>query len=143
MTSTSLANTPPIRAIKTAGIIDHDLVTYAKKVNERYFDGKATVSEIVFGIPDQVITHKGMVVPAAGLYPETRRVVIHQALREMRCPQYVFNYLIHHELAHLLYPPVGGEVHPWNFCARERNAPHRLKAIAWLEKKGFPVFRVS
>ena len=79
-------------------------------------------------------------VPAACYYPESRVIAIHPHLRERNIPQFVLRYLIYHECCHQIVPSAA-EQHSPAFMELEKQAPHRQRAIEWLEKEGFPTLR--
>ena len=79
-------------------------------------------------------------VPAACYYPDTSTICIHPHLCQRNIPQFVLRYLIYHECCHQIVPS-SDEQHPEAFMELERVAPHRERAIAWLEKEGFPTLR--
>lgn len=77
--------------------------------------------------------------PAAGLYKETGRIVIHPYLHHVAAPRYVVAYLIYHELCHLVDDSHGDDPHSDSFMELERAFPHRQAAKDWLQQNGFPV----
>lgn len=110
-------------------------------VNRRYFcDYPDSGVMVVLGIP-AIVQHNGSSsIPAAELIPSTGTIVVNRALPKLRCPLYVYRYLIFHERLHQIYPPKPGDpVHSEEFRDHEMRAPHRLKAIRWLKKHAFPV----
>ena len=82
-------------------------------------------------------------VPAACYYPDTRVIAIHPHLHQRNIPQFVLRYLIYHECCHQVVPSDEHEQHSEAFMELEREAPHRQRAIEWLEKEGFPTLRCS
>lgn len=82
-------------------------------------------------------------VPAACYYPDTQTIAIHPHLYSRNVPQFVLRYLIYHECCHQIVPSDQCEQHTAEFMALERQAPHRQRAVEWLEKEGFPTIRLS
>lgn len=80
-------------------------------------------------------------VPAACYYPETQTIALHPHLHKRNIPQFVLRYLIYHECCHQIVPTEAEDQHPEAFMALERKAPHRERAMQWLEKEGFPTLR--
>ncbi|MDX1692520.1 MAG: hypothetical protein R3208_02070 [Ketobacteraceae bacterium] len=80
-------------------------------------------------------------VPAACYYPETRTIAIHPHLSQRNVPQFVLRYLIYHECCHQIVPSDNHQQHSDAFMDLEKEAPHRQRAIDWLEKEGFPTLR--
>ncbi len=76
--------------------------------------------------------------PAACYYPETQSIAIHPHLKERKAPQFVLRYLIYHECCHQILQTDCSNPHPRHFMDMEEKAPFRQKAIAWLQKEGFP-----
>ncbi|MCG8311818.1 MAG: hypothetical protein MI976_01255 [Pseudomonadales bacterium] len=81
-------------------------------------------------------------VPAACYSPDTQVIAIHPHLQSRNVPQFVLRYLIYHECCHQVIPVIDDNQHPPAFLELEHAAPHRNRAIAWLEKEGFPTLRV-
>lgn len=77
-------------------------------------------------------------VPAACYYPESQSICIHPHLHERKVPQFVLRYLIYHECCHQLLSTYSSDPHPPEFMVLENAAPHRDRALLWLEKEGFP-----
>lgn len=80
-------------------------------------------------------------VPAACYYPEQQTIAIHPHLFQRNVPQFVLRYLIYHECCHQLIGCDDNEPHNEAFMVLELKAPHRERAINWLEKEGFPTIR--
>lgn len=78
------------------------------------------------------------VVPAACYYPSQRLICVHPYLCERRAPQWVLRYLMYHECCHQLIDSPCHDPHPPAFMALEAKAPNRERAVAWLQKEGFP-----
>ena len=72
---------------------DDELTARARRLNMRYFDGKLTVTGIVY-VDNQRTLH-GSCTPSTGLIRISRRL--------SSLPQWVEDYVIVHELAHLVY----------------------------------------
>jgi hypothetical protein len=120
-----------------------DFVAYLTKqldfVNKRYFADKPNNVLVDLGIPDVIRYNGGSATPAAELRPRENRIVVNMALPKLRCPMYVYRYLLHHERSHQVFPPDGKSVHTEAFRAHELKAPNRRKAIEWLKRNCFPV----
>ncbi|RLT92532.1 hypothetical protein [Ketobacter sp.] len=82
-------------------------------------------------------------VPAACYYSDSRTIAIHPHLQELNTPQFVLKYLLYHECCHQLIPSPLEQAHPPEFMEWERKAPNRERALAWLEKQGFPTLRTT
>lgn len=82
-------------------------------------------------------------VPAACYYADSATIAIHPHLQEVNTPQFVLKYLIYHECCHQIIHCTDDEPHPEEFMRMENQAPARDRALAWLEKKGFPTLRTS
>jgi len=80
-------------------------------------------------------------VPAACYYPDSRTIALHPYLLQRRAPQLVVKYLLYHECCHQLIPSTPERPHPPAFMEWEYCAPHRTRALEWLEKEGFPTLR--
>lgn len=85
--------------------------------------------------------HRTQWVPAACYYPESQIIAIHPYLLQRNIPQFVLRYLIYHECCHQAVPSQRENHHSEEFMVLERQAPHRERAIRWLEKEGFPIIR--
>lgn len=110
-------------------------------INQRFFrEHPAPPTAVTLGVP-VIVQHNGSSgIPAAEFRPGSHTIVINRSLPRMRCPLYVYRYLLFHERLHQIYPaPPGKPVHSDDFRAHEMRAPHRLKAIRWLKKRVFPV----
>ena len=81
-------------------------------------------------------------VPAACYYPQHSRIALHPHLCQRRAPQFVLKYLLFHECCHQLVESDERNPHPPAFMEWERRAPQRDKAIAWLEREGFPTLQL-
>lgn len=77
--------------------------------------------------------------PAAGLYKDKQRIVIHPYLFHAAAPRYVVSYLIYHELCHLVDDSPGDDPHSESFMELERAFPNRQGAKDWLARHRFPV----
>ena len=63
---------------------------------------------VVLGVP-AIVQHNGSSgIPAAELRPSANVIVINRALPKLRCPLYVYRYLLFHERLHQIYPPTPG-----------------------------------
>lgn len=80
-------------------------------------------------------------VPAACYYPDNQIIAIHPHLFQRNVPQFVLRYLIFHECCHQVIPSDENDPHPESFMKLELQAPHRDRAILWLEKEGYPTIR--
>lgn len=114
------------------------LLSYFILVNHKHFGGSVS-ARCVLGIPDPILQNGLSVVPAAACYPIEKRIVIHEALAAMRCPRYVYLYLLFHESLHMIIPSTASVPHSAEFLVKERFAPHRTKSIRWLSNHHFPV----
>lgn len=117
------------------------LLSYFTTVNQKHFGG-AISAQCVLGIPDPIQQNGLSVVPAAAYYPFDKRIVVHEALGAMRCPRYVYLYLLFHESLHTVIPSADDIAHSKEFLVKERFAPHRTKSIRWLIKHNFPVMEL-
>ncbi len=66
-------------------------------------------------------------------------IIISQALDDPKVPEFVLDFVVYHELLHIVMPPTRGAggrriVHPPAFVAREREFPQWQEAEAWLQK---------
>ncbi len=66
-------------------------------------------------------------------------IVISQALDDARVPEFVLDFVVYHELLHIVYPPRMGQgnkriVHPREFKAAEAKFPQRAEAERWLTR---------
>lgn len=64
-------------------------------------------------------------------------IVISRALDDLKVPEFVLDYVVYHELLHILIPPRRGSggrrmVHPKEFKQAEAQFPRRAEAEAWL-----------
>ncbi len=82
-------------------------------------------------------------VPAACYYPDSSTIAIHPHLQELNTPQFVIKYLLYHECCHQLVHNPDDIPHPPEFMEWEHKAPNRDRALAWLEKQGFPTLRTT
>lgn len=90
---------------------------------------------------DHFITE--MMAPAACYYPDSQTIAIHPHLHRRDVPMFVLRYLIYHECCHQVINSSESNPHPPAFMEYEINAPFRDKALAWLEKEGFPTLQNS
>lgn len=72
---------------------DGDLFARAQRLNMRYFDGKLTFTGIIY-VDNQRTLH-GSCTPSTGLIRISRKLA--------RLPRWVEDYVVVHELAHLVY----------------------------------------
>ena len=72
---------------------DDDLYARARRLNMRYFDGKLALTGIIY-VDNQRTLH-GSCTPSTGLIRISRRL--------SKLPRWVEDYVIVHELAHLVY----------------------------------------
>ena len=84
-----------------------------------------------------------MMAPAACYYPDSQTIAIHPHLHRREVPMFVLRYLIYHECCHQIVTSSESHPHPPSFMEYEVNAPFRDKALAWLEKEGFPTLQNS
>ena len=82
-------------------------------------------------------------VPAACYYPDSCVIALHPYLLDRNAPQLVLKYLLYHECCHQLIPARGDDPHPPAFLQWEMRAPHRARALEWLEKEGFPTLTAN
>lgn len=66
-------------------------------------------------------------------------IVISQVLDDPRVPAFVLDYVMYHEILHIVHPPRPGQgrkrrVHPPEFVAAERRFPQWREADRWLTK---------
>jgi predicted metal-dependent hydrolase len=106
-----------------ARIINRDgrLLKKARDFNRRYFGGKLRIQKIEYSVRQN--SHYGTCCPESG------KILINSRLREM--PQWVEDYIIIHELAHLIYPHHGEA-----FWRAVRQYPKAERAIGYLMAKG-------
>ena len=66
-------------------------------------------------------------------------ILVDKALDSQATPAFVIEYLLHHELLHLLHAPdKGGEQEDWHgaaFDEEERAFPRAAEAEAWLDRR--------
>ena len=98
---------------------DTELMRRATALDEKWLDGRAAVSSIRW-VP--VMTTRW-----ASCSPGSREIRISEALRDV--PDYVLDYVVVHELAHLVVP--GG--HTPEFWAAVRRYPRTERAMGYLE----------
>jgi predicted metal-dependent hydrolase len=72
---------------------DDELLTRARRLNMRYFDGRLTLTGIIY-VDNQHTLH-GSCTPSTGFIRISRRL--------SKLPRWVEDYVIVHELAHLVY----------------------------------------
>lgn len=60
-------------------------------------------------------------------------VAVHRPL--VRAPMYVLEYLLMHELLHIVLPPRGKCAHHRAFCTAEYMCPVTARARAWLDRR--------
>lgn len=82
-------------------------------------------------------------VPAACYYQDEKTIAIHPHLNHLPTPQFVLKYLIYHECCHQLIHPQDHIAHSKDFLRWEDKAPARLRALDWLEQRGFPTLRTA
>lgn len=82
-------------------------------------------------------------VPAACYYRDQAIIAIHPHLSQLPTPLFVFKYLVYHECCHQLIDSTGEDPHPPAFLEWEDKAPGRIRALDWLEKRGFPTLRTA
>lgn len=71
--------------------------------------------------------------------PDHGCIVISRALDDLTVPEFVLDFVVYHELLHIVHPPRMGSgnkrmVHPREFRAAEAKFPQRADAEAWLSK---------
>lgn len=82
-------------------------------------------------------------VPAACYYQNEKTIAIHPHLNHLPTPQFVLKYLIYHECCHQLIQPKDHMAHSREFLRWEDRAPARIRALDWLEQRGFPTLRTA
>jgi predicted metal-dependent hydrolase len=97
------------------------LLKRAKELNRKYFGGGLPLRKIEYSV--RQTSHYGTCCPESG------RILINSRLREM--PQWVEDYIIVHELAHLIHPD-----HGTDFWRLVRQYPKTERAIGYLIAKG-------
>jgi len=100
---------------------DNELPKRAEMLNQRYFKGELCFEKIEYSVNQ---TRKFGV-----CYPEKKTILINACLRDM--PQWVEDYVIIHELAHLKYPN-----HSKDFWKEVRKYRKAERAIGYLMAKG-------
>ncbi|WP_314037788.1 M48 family metallopeptidase [Dietzia sp. CH92] len=98
---------------------DSDLMRRATGLSERWLDGRAR--------PESVRWVPTMTTRWASCSPGSRQIRISEALRDV--PAYVLDYVLVHELVHLVVP--GG--HPPEFWEVVRRYPRAERAMGYLE----------
>ena len=97
------------------------LAQRARELNLKYFQGKLIYTEIKYSVNQK--KRYGV------CYPESGKILINARLREM--PQWVQDYVIMHELTHLLHPN-----HSDKFWTTVRRYQKTERAIGYLMAKG-------
>ncbi|KAA0917389.1 M48 family metallopeptidase [Dietzia sp. ANT_WB102] len=98
---------------------DADLMRRATELSDRWLDGRAR--------PASVRWVAAMTTRWASCSPDSREIRISETLREV--PTYVLDYVVVHELAHLVVP--GG--HPPEFWEVVHRYPRTERAMGFLE----------
>ena len=98
---------------------DADLMRRATELSDRWLDGRAR--------PASVRWVAAMTTRWASCSPDSREIRISETLREV--PTYVLDYVVVHELAHLVVP--GG--HPPEFWKVVHRYPRTERAMGFLE----------
>lgn len=120
------------------------LAKQLEQVNKRYFGGKVRDVSVTLGLTDIVQVKGVSATPAACARRRTRVIIVNWSLPKLKCPKYVYRYLLFHEILHFVLPLAdGGPVHSEEFRAQEARAPHRLKAIKWLKRNCFSVMEIG
>jgi hypothetical protein len=100
---------------------ESQLLKRAQELNKRYFGGKLQIKNIRYSARQ---TRKFGVA-----YPNRNTIIINGCLNKM--PQWVEDYVIIHELAHLIYPN-----HSKEFWNEVKKYPKAERAIGYLMAKG-------
>jgi len=121
---------PPAPAGSAAG--RHvDLAAACRSVNARFFDGQAPVAGVTW-------TPRRSFRRLADCHPEAGIIRVSRLLDNPRVPRYYIEYLIYHELLHLVVPPVtrGGRrcFHHPAFRRLERQFPQYREAREFQER---------
>lgn len=111
-----LARSGRRRGTKTS---DAELMARAKELSRSWLGGRA--------VPASVRWVPAMTTRWASCSPGSREIRISESLRDV--PTYVLDYVVVHELAHLVVP--GG--HPPEFWALVRHFPRTERAMGYLE----------
>ena len=109
------------RAKQAALDKEDTLVKRARELNRKYFQGKVKYQEIRYSVNQK--KRFGV------CYPEKGKILINARLKEM--PRWVQDYVIIHELAHLIYPN-----HSEKFWSVVRQYNKTERAIGFLMAKG-------
>ena len=110
------------RRAKQAALDKEDMLAKrAHELNLKYFQGKLTFMEIRYSVNQK--KRFGV------CYPERGKILINARLKDM--PQWVQDYVIVHELTHLLHPN-----HSDTFWTTVRRYPRTERAIGYLMAKG-------
>lgn len=109
------------RAEQAALDKENTLAVRAHELNRKYFQGKLRYRDIRYSVNQK--KRFGV------CYPERGKILINANLREM--PPWVQDYVIIHELTHLLYPN-----HSEEFWTIVRRYPKTERAIGYLMAKG-------
>lgn len=104
---------------RRAGASDEDLMRRAAGLSERWLEGRARPSSVRW-VP-------AMTTRWASCSPASGEIRISEALRDV--PAYVLDYVLVHELVHLVVP--GG--HPPEFWEVVRRYPRAERAMGYLE----------
>ena len=97
------------------------LAKRADELNRKYFEGKLTYAEIRYSVNQK--KRFGV------CYPESGKILINARLKEM--PRWVQDYVLIHELTHLIFPN-----HSDTFWTTVRRYPKTERAIGYLMAKG-------
>lgn len=100
---------------------ESNLTQRAQRLNQEYFGGKLDFKYIKYSVNQS----RGFGI----CYPRSRTIHINARLKEM--PQWVEDYVIVHELAHLIYPN-----HSKDFWKLVRQYPKTERASGYLMAKG-------
>lgn len=123
----------------------HDLDLAHRSLNEVYFDGLLE-SRVYWGIHE---AGDGTSFTQAEAYTDTGVVIVSPVLDVSWLPKYYFNFVVFHEMLHVLHKDVGkavlaGDVyHTVEFFRSEARFAHVERARAWLEKNNDRLLRRS
>ncbi len=116
----------------------YDLRPIADRLNERYFEGRLKF-DISWSRPPARRSRRMRHITLGTCHSHQRLIRIHPILDNRVVPQYYLEYIIYHEMAHLVAPtrvsPKGRLLHHHaDFYEVERGYPRYRQAIDWQER---------
>lgn len=126
------------RAVKeSARGLCYDLEPLARRVNEAFFGGRLEY-RIAWGQRPRKRPRPTRTITLGRCYCADRLIRIHPILDNPHVPRFFVEFIVYHEMLHLVVPPRPGKGsralhHPKEFLALERQYPYYREAVAWQE----------